>query len=293
MKKISGLGRGLASLIPSPNAKKIVAQSKEENVYNVEVHRIQPNPSQPRRDFDPKALAELADSIKKYGILQPLVVSRVSTDNERGREVKYEIIAGERRYRAAKLAGLPHVPVVVRDDFDEQRMKLEVALVENVQRRDLNVLEEAEAYGRLASEFGLAHAAIAEKVGKSREVISNTLRILNLPPNIKEAIRSGKIERTHARTLLAFKDPNQQQGMFKQLLAGNVANKNLEETAKLIHGTRKAPGYVNPRFLELQNNLSKNLDTFVAIRTNSQGGRIEIKFSDLEELNKIAKVILD
>ena len=293
MKKLSSLGRGLASLIPSKKPTAVVERTKEENVYNVEINHIRPNANQPRQDFDPEALAELSASIKKYGILQPLVVARVATDTDRGREVEYELIAGERRWRAAKMAGMPHVPVVVRDDFDETRVRLEVALVENLQRKDLNVLEEAEAYARFASEFDMTQEAIAKKVGKSREVVANTMRVLNLPPNVKEAIRSGKIERTHARALLAFKDATQQQAMFKQLLAGNVDSKDLEQTAQLTHGPRKTNTVVNPRYLQLQENLSQTLGTFVAIKPGIDGGRIEIKFANLEELNKIAKTLLD
>lgn len=293
MKKTIGLGRGLASLISGKSAAKVVSKTKEDNVYNVEISKIRPNPTQPRREFDQQALAELASSIKKYGVLQPIVVAKISHETERGLDVEYEIIAGERRWRAAKLAGIPQMPVVVRDDLEENRMRLEVALVENLQRKDLNVLEEAEAYARLASDFGLTHQQIADKVGKSREVVANAVRVLNLPPNIKEAIRSGKIERTHARTLLAFKNAEDQQAMFKQLLAGKVANSNLAETAQMIHGKRKQMGSTNPRYLELQDNLSKNLGTFVAIRTSAAGGRIEIKFATLEELNKIATAILD
>ena len=293
MKKLSGLGRGLASLIPSKQAVRVVPKSKDENVYNVEITKIRPNANQPRRDFDQGALGELAESIKKYGVLQPIVVAKVSQETARGMDVDYEIIAGERRWRAAKLAGLPHIPVIVRDDLEAKNMKLEVALVENIQRENLNVLEEAEAYARLASEFDLTQQQIAAKVGKSREVVANTMRVMNLPSNIKEAIRSGKIERTHARVLLAFKNSDQQQEMFKQLLTGNASVRNLEETAQMTHGRRKAPDYVNPKFVQLQDNLSKNLGTFVAIRTSAQGGRIEIKFANLEELNKIAKVILD
>ena len=150
MKKLSGLGRGLASLIPSKGAIKVVPKSKEENVYNVELSKIRPNANQPRRDFDQGALEELAASIKKYGVLQPIVVAKVSQETARGMDVDYEIIAGERRWRAAKLAGLPHIPVIVRDDLEAKNMKLEVALVENLQRENLNVLEEAEAYARLA-----------------------------------------------------------------------------------------------------------------------------------------------
>ena len=294
MKKLSGLGRGLASLIPSKQAVRVVPKSKDENVYNVEINHIRPNANQPRHDFDLEALAELSASIKKFGILQPLVVTRVATDTDRGREVEYEIIAGERRWRAAKMAGLPHVPVIVRDDFDESRMKLEVALVENLQRKDLNILEEAEAFGRLSSEFGLTQEQIAKKVGKSREAVANTVRVLNLPANIKEAIRSGKIERSHARALLAFKNADQQQVMFRQLLAGNITGaKDLERTAQMVHGTRKEPGVVHPRFVELQSNLSGALGTAVSIKPGLSGGRVEIKFANLEELNKIAKMILD
>ncbi|MEK7616165.1 MAG: ParB/RepB/Spo0J family partition protein [Patescibacteria group bacterium] len=293
MKKLSSLGRGLASLIPSKRATAVVAQTKGENIYNVEINSIRPNANQPRQDFDLDALGELASSIKKFGILQPLVVTRIATDTDRGREVEYEIVAGERRWRAAKMAGLPHVPVIVRDDFEESRMKLEVALVENIQRKDLNVLEEAEAYDRLANEFDLTQEQIAQKVGKSREAVANTIRVMNLPANIKEAIRSGKIERTHARALLAFKDADHQQTMFKQLLAGSVGSKDLERTAQMVHGTRKDPSAVHPRFVELQSNLTRTLGTSVAIKPGLTGGRIEIKFANLEELNKIAKTLLD
>ncbi|MEK7583483.1 MAG: ParB/RepB/Spo0J family partition protein [Patescibacteria group bacterium] len=293
MKKISGLGRGLASLIPSRGAVKVVPKTKEDNVYNVEIHKIRPNANQPRREFDQGALQELAGSIKKYGILQPIVVSKVAQETDRGLDVDYEIIAGERRWRAAKIAGLPHIPVIVRDDLDESRMRLEVALVENLQRKDLNVLEEAEAYARLASDFDLTQQQIAEKVGKSREVVANAVRLINLPANIKEAIRSGKIERTQARALLAFKEADKQQDMFKQILAGKADMRNLEETARMIHGGRGLNNALNPKFVQLQDNLAKTLGTFVAIRSRDNGGRIEIKFATLEELNKIAKAILD
>ncbi len=293
MKKPSGLGRGLASLIPSRGSVKVVSKTKEDNVYNVEIHKIRPNANQPRQEFDAGALQELAGSIKKYGVLQPIVVSKVSHETDRGMDVEYEIIAGERRWRAAKLAGLPHIPVIVRDDLDESRMRLEVALVENLQRKDLNVLEEADAYARLASEFNLTQQQVADKVGKSREVIANAVRLINLPANIKEAIRSGKIERTQARALLAFKEADKQQEMFKQILTGKADMRNLEETARMIHGGRGPNNALNPKFIQLQDNLAKTLGTFVAIRSRDNGGRIEIKFATLEELNKIAKAILD
>lgn len=297
MKKLSGLGRGLASLIPQGKTVKVVPRAKEDTIYNVELTKIRANANQPRRDFDTVALNELASSIKKYGVLQPILVSKISTEHTRGLDVEYEIIAGERRWRAAQLAGLPSVPVIVKDAMDEEHMKLEVALVENLQREDLGALEEAEAYARLAGDFKLTHAQIAEKVGKSREVVSNSVRLLGLPANIKEALRSGKIQRTHARALLAFKDEKQQQDTFKSMLAGNVVtSRHLEDTARSVHGPRATLASVqngNGRYIELQRNLATNLGATVNIKPSGSGGLIEIRFTNLEELNKIAKTILD
>ncbi len=292
MKKFFGLGRGLESLIPAKTTK--VVPKIQDNVFYIEINKIKPNPDQPRRDFDKDGLKELAASIKKYGILQPLLVSKIETETEKGLNVEYELIAGERRLRAAKLAGLPHVPAIVKDNFDESRLRLEVSLVENLQREDLNPVEEAEAYARLAGEFNLTQKEIAVKVAKSREVVANAVRILTLPADIKEALRAGKIARTHARALLAFKDDTKQHEVFKQILAGNFAVREVESAAKEYHAAGKpvVPA-VNPRFQELQQNLSKNLSTAVFIKSGANGGSIVIKFADLEELNKIAKTILD
>lgn len=292
VKKLFGLGRGLESLIPAKSAVK-VSPKIQDNVFYVETHKVKPNPNQPRKDFDKEGLKELASSIKKYGILQPLLVTKIETETDRGLDVVYELIAGERRWRAAQLLNLPHVPVIVKNNFDERRAKLEVALVENLQRTDLSPLEEAEAYQKLTKEFKLGHSEIAQKVGKSREVVSNTIRLLGLPADIKEALRAGKISRTHARGLLAFKDANQQKQMFKQIMAGNVSSLEVERTAK-EHATAKKDGAVpNPRFTELEQNLSKNLKTAVFVKSGASGGSIVIKFANLEELNNIAKTILD
>jgi ParB family chromosome partitioning protein len=292
MKKFFGLGRGLESLIPAKTTK--VVPKIQDNVFYIEINKIKPNPNQPRRDFDKDGLKELAASIKKYGVLQPLLVSKIETETEKGLNVEYELIAGERRLRAAKLAGLPHVPAIVKDNFDESRLKLEVSLVENLQREDLNPVEEAEAYARLASEFNLTQKEIAAKVAKSREVVANAVRIMNLPADIKEALRAGKIARTHARALLAFKDETKQHEMFKQILAGNFAVRELEVAAKEYHAAQKPAALaVNPRFQELQQNLSKNLGATVFIKSGASGGSIVIKFANLEELNTIAKTILD
>lgn len=295
MKKFFGLGRGLESLIPARSTK--VLPKIQDNVFYIEINKIKPNANQPRRDFDKDGLKELATSIKKYGILQPLLVSKMEQETDRGLDVTYEIIAGERRWRAAKLAGLPHVPAIVKDNFDESRLKLEVALVENLQREDLNVLEEAEAYARLASEFKLTQKDIADKVGKSREVVANAVRLLDLPADMKMALRVGKISRTHGRALLSFKEEAKQREMYKQILAGNFAVRDLESAAK-EHKVSHQSSTINqpvagPRFDDLQQNLSKNLGAPVLIRSGASGGNIVIKFSTLEELNKIAKTILD
>lgn len=292
MKKLFGLGRGLESLIPAKTNK--ITPKIQDNVFYIEINKIRPNANQPRRDFDKNGLQELAASIKKYGILQPLLVSKTEMETDRGLDVAYEIIAGERRWRAAKLAGLPHVPAIVKDNFDESRLKLEVALVENLQREDLNPLEEAEAYARLAAEFKLTQKDIAVKVGKSREVIANAVRLLNLPADIKAALRFGKISRTHARALLAFKDEKKQREIYRQILAGGVAVRDIEGAAREHRADNNAAAKPSSsRFEELQLNLSKNLGAAVLIRSGASGGNIVIKFSSLEELNKIAKTILD
>lgn len=293
MKKLLGLGRGLESLIPTKAPVKVVPKA-QDSVFYIEVHTIKPNPIQPRRDFDAEGLRELAASIKKYGVLQPLLVSKIERETDKGLEVEYELIAGERRLRAAKMANLPHVPVIIKNDFDENRLKLEVALVENLQREDLGPLEEAEAFARLASEFKLTQNEIAGRVGKSREVVTNSIRLLNLPPEIKEGLRSGKISKTHARTLLAFKDEAKQKEMFRQILTGNVVVRQVESAAKeYITSKNPSLGQANSRFQELEQNLSKNLNAPVLIKNTASGGSIVIKFADLEKLNQIAKTILD
>jgi ParB family chromosome partitioning protein len=293
MKKFFGLGRGLESLIPA-KANKVVPKM-QDNVFYIEINKIRPNADQPRREFDKGGLKELSSSIKKYGILQPLLVTKIEQETDRGMDVAYEILAGERRWRAAKMAGLAHVPVIVKDNFDEKRLKLEVALVENLQREDLNPIDEAEAYGRLAKEFKLTQQDIAGKVGKSREAVANAVRLLSLPADIKESLRLGKISRTHARALLAFKEEAKLREVYKQIISGKFAVRDVEKAAR-VHkaGTASAPTAVpNPRFDDLQNNLSKNLGAAVIIRSGASGGDIVIKFADLEELNKIVKTILD
>ena len=294
MKKLFGLGKGLNSLIP--DAKHITPEVKKDNVFYVEIHKIKPNPQQPRHDFDDDGLKELSKSIRKYGILQPLLVSKIEEESNRGMNVYYQLIAGERRLRAAKLAGLPNVPVIVRDDLSPEgqgkRVALEVALIENVQRTDLNPVEEAEAYGRLAKEFGLTQKEIAEKVAKSREVVANSIRLLGLPKDIRESLRSGKLSRAHARALLAFSDETKQREMYKQILAGSVSSKEVESIASTAKKGRKSAKKDN-KYLELEKNLAETLQTPVLIHSTEKGGKIVIRFATLQDLNKIAKSIID
>jgi len=190
MKKLFGLGKGLGSLIPQ-NAEIRQPETRKENVFYVETNKIKANPDQPRRDFDEEGIKELSKSVRKYGVLQPLLVTKVETETPKGLDVSYQLIAGERRLRASQVAGLPQVPVIIRDEFEQKQDRLEVALIENVQRKDLNPVEEAEAYDRLAKEFGLTQKEIADKVSKSREVVANAVRLLNLPKDIRDALRKN------------------------------------------------------------------------------------------------------
>ncbi|MFA4819035.1 MAG: ParB/RepB/Spo0J family partition protein [Patescibacteria group bacterium] len=282
------LGRGLGSLIPSQPAKdnywgagpaadktKIVADG---GVRQISPQAIKANPQQPRHKFDQASLVELAASIKEHGILQPLVVSERADGN-------YDLIVGERRWRAALTAGLATVPVIVRP-FDEQQ-KLEIALVENIQRQDLNPLEEAEGYRRLRDEFNLTQDQIAKQVGKSRPQIANTLRLLELPESIKQALWDGKLTFGHAKVILSLETPQEQEKFFRLITAEGLPVRLAEAKAAQIKGRARAgaPG-VNWQFRQLEADLQRTLGTKVRIIGN-QKGKIEIEFyssGDLAEL---------
>ena len=290
MKKLFGLGKGLGSLIPQNM--EVKQENRKENVFYVETNKIKANPDQPRRDFDEEGIKELSKSVRKYGVLQPLLVTKVETETPRGLEVSYQLIAGERRLRASQMAGLPHVPVIIRDEFENKKDRLEVALIENVQRKDLNPVEEAEAYDRLAKEFGLTQKEIAEKVSKSREVVANAVRLLNLPKDIRDALRAEKLSRAHAKALLAFNDESKQREVYNQILGGGVSSKDVEGMASLSKPNKRIIKKEN-KFIELEKNLGETLSAPVLIQSAEKGGKIIIKFATLEDLNKIAKSIID
>ncbi len=203
----------------------------KEAIFQIEVDKIKPNPYQPRKTHNEESLKELAQSIREVGIIQPLVVTKVQTETESGTKVEYQLIAGERRWLAAKMAGLERVPAIIRKG-DSNRDQLALALIENIQRANLNPIDTAKAYAKLQDEFGLTQREIAVKVSKSREAVANALRLLNLPSTIQDALAAGKINESQARSLLAISDPSRQEALFHQLLSGQIGSKELRLQAR-------------------------------------------------------------
>ncbi|KKS43765.1 MAG: Chromosome partitioning protein ParB, partial [Candidatus Azambacteria bacterium GW2011_GWB1_42_17] len=226
--KLSGLGKGLESLIPKTMPVKSEAAvlgdapKTKESIFLIEVDKIKENPHQPRRDFDEIELQSLASSIREHGILQPLIISKFEDENPSGIKVFYELIAGERRLKAAKLAGFQFVPAIIKPKV-EDRNKLELALIENIQRADLNAIEKARGYDELMKKFGLSQKETAFKVGQSRESVANTLRLLGLSIEIQKAIESGKISEGHGRAILAIENDNQQLALMNEIISKNLS----------------------------------------------------------------------
>jgi ParB family chromosome partitioning protein len=263
---------------------------QSDSIYWVEVDRIKPNPYQPRRTFDEAALASLAESIRQYGVLQPLTVVRKEIERpEEGIFVEYELIAGERRLRAAKLAGIMAVPVVIRAAEDSDRMKLELAIIENLQREDLSPIDRAEAFHRLVSEFGLKHTEISKRVGKSREYVSNTIRILALPQEIKTALAAGEITEGHSRPLLMLIDrPEEQMTLFRDVLARRLTVRDTEALARRVAIEKvRHKALVSPDLMSLEKQLSERLGTRVRIEKKDTGGKLMIDFFSPEDLTQL------
>lgn len=265
-----------------------------ESIYFIEVDKIVPNPYQPRRDFDQARLQDLSESIRQYGVLQPLVVSRVEEPNEQGGfTVKYELIAGERRLRASRLAGLSQVPAVIRKEQDPM-MKLELAIIENLQREDLNPIDRARSFLRLASEFNLSHAEIGKKVGKSREYVSNSLRMLQMPQEIIDALSAGKINEGHTRPLLMLNDrPEEQAVLFKEIVYKKMTVREAERIARTIakDKVRKHELLPDPEIEEMQNRLQETLGTRVHIDKKEVGGKITIDFFSNDDLKDLLDML--
>lgn len=306
-----GLGRGLASLIPQnkSNNKPISTPKDDFNyfgakpsggdgaqlrsgvelrgngsgVQEIDVIRIVPNPHQPRLRFDEEKLQELSNSIKEHGVIQPLVVTKNGN--------QYEIIAGERRFQASKLAGLKTVPVIVRDATEQQ--KLELAIIENVQRHDLNAIEEAKSYLKLADEFDLSQEEVAQKMGKSRSAVANKLRLLHLPIEIQKALIEQKITEGHAKAILAIENPEKQRALYEMILKNNLTVRQTEDKTKEVSvKTHKRVISVDPEIKAVEDNLSSALGTKVKLSKSGSGGKIVIDYYSQEELNNILSKII-
>jgi ParB family chromosome partitioning protein len=284
MARRRGLGKGLDALIPGE--REYFADSG--GVLQVRLEDITANPRQPRTDFEPSQLRELADSIAEHGILQPLLV----TPSEDGQG--YQLIIGERRWQAAKLAGLVTIPVIVRQVDGQQQLIL--ALIENLQRSDLNSMEAAEGYQQLIDEFDLSHEAIASRVGKSRTSISNTLRLLKLSKPVQQALRAGELSEGHARALLGLASSQAQSAALQTILKGELNVRQTEELIRRLSGKRrkKEPAQkISPDLSDLEEKLRQELGTRVTLSSSARGGRIIIHFYSDEELNTLIERLLE
>jgi ParB family chromosome partitioning protein len=268
-----------------------MSEYQNNSIFWVEASKIQPNPYQPRKEFEPRALEDLADSIRQYGVLQPLVVTRkeILRPDNHGMDVHYELIAGERRLRASKIAGLAQVPIIIRKETDN-KVKLELAIIENLQREDLNPLDRAVAFEQLYKEFELTHAEIGKKMGKSRVYVSNTLRLLSLPDEIKQGLLQSRITEGHTRPLLMLTDrPEEQTTLFKEIMVKKMSVRDAEKVARKIaqDKVRKKEFIVDPKILSYEKQLAENLGTRVHIEAKENGGQITIDYFTIKDLEQI------
>jgi ParB family chromosome partitioning protein len=287
-----GLGRGLDALIPTsvmPTEIKtqsgVVTASRDE----IDVNNISANPKQPRTVFDEDQLTELALSIKEVGLLQPPVVRSIGNG-------KYQLIMGERRFRAAKLAGLKSIPVIIRQTSDDQLLR--EALIENIHRSQLNPLEEGAAYQQLLNDFSYTHDELAVKLSKSRPAITNTMRLLNLPPSVQRKVAAGVISAGHARALLSLTDEKEIENLANRIVAEGLTVRAVEEivatgAAKVKGGSVRSGKIIAPKLKEISDQLSDHLDTRVNVELGKQKGKIVIEFATIEDLERISKVITD
>jgi ParB family chromosome partitioning protein len=282
MPRKTGLGRGLDALIPSKEGVQPVA-----GVIEIGVEQIVPNPRQHRTRFDADELTELAESIREHGVIQPLLVKRGAAENQ------YVLIAGQRRWLAASQAGLRTVPAIVREASEQQMV--EMALVENIQRADLTPLEAAEAYRQLSEDFGLSHEEIARRVGKSRASITNTLRLLKLPPAVQQALTEGKISEGHARALLALPTPQAQEAALQSVLKYDLNVRQTEDLVRKMLAQRTPPSdkpALPAHFKYLEERLRTRLGTKVNLNPRGKGGTLVIRFYSDEELDALVRLIL-
>ncbi|MEA2715631.1 MAG: ParB family transcriptional regulator, chromosome partitioning protein [Candidatus Parcubacteria bacterium] len=260
-------------------------------IFWVEIQKIHPNPYQPRREFDEDRLKDLADSIRMYGVLQPLIVTRKEVYHEGGgMSVEYELISGERRLRAARLSGLSQVPALIRSGEEDAQVKLEMAIIENLQREDLNPVDRARSFERLIREFGLKQAGVADKVGKSREYVSNSLRILTLPDEMITALEEGRISEGHTRPLLMLVErPAEQVVLFKEILAKHLTVREAESLSRRVatDKIRNKAKYLDPQIIEMEKSFTESLGTRVRIERHKEGGKLTIDFFSPDDLRAL------
>ena len=286
-----GLGKGLDSLIPSNVMESTKSQTSskeksEEGAVIVKISMVEPNREQPRKNFDEDSLQELADSIKQFGLLQPILVQ--------DKKSYYEIIAGERRWRAAKIAGLKEVPVIIRNLTDQE--VVEISLIENIQREDLNPIEEAQAYKRLLTEFHLKQDEVAERVSKSRTAVTNSMRLLKLCDPVQKMVVDGMISTGHARALLAIEDPEQQYLIAQKVFDEKLSVREVEKLVKNLNKPTKPAKIENSTlniiYQDISEKLKQSLGTKVSIQAKENGsGKIEIEFYNHEDLDRLLEQI--
>ena len=266
-----------------------------DSIFWVEVEKVNPNPFQPRKEFDEARLKDLSESIRQYGVLQPLVVTRKEHQKEDGGiAVEYELISGERRLRASKMAGLSQVPVVIRSNEESNLVKLELAIIENLQREDLNCVDRAKAFQRLVDEFGFKHVQIAMKMGKSREYVSNSLRILSLPEHMLNAISEGKMSEGHTRPLLMLTDrKEEQETLFKEIIYKKITVRDAELIARKIatERARKKDVVFDPEIAVFEEKFAESLGTRVHIEKGEKGGKITIDFFSNDDVRAILDML--
>lgn len=269
-----------------------------DSIYWVEVEKVVPNPFQPRREFDQNKLQELAESIRMYGVLQPLTVTRSEVQRDDGTfYTEYELIAGERRLRASKLAGVAQVPVIIREGEQNEQEKLELAIIENLQREDLNAVDRALAFKQLAEVFNLSHALVAKKVGRSREYVSNSIRLLGLPEHMLESLKRSEMMEGHARTLLMLTDrPEEQEVVYKEILLKKLSVREVERIVRKIATDKvrkKNPGEFDASLIEFEKQFTETLGTRVQIQKTDFGGKLTIDYFSEDDLETILKRIRD
>lgn len=298
MSKKKALGRGLNALLSDSNVEDRLevdipttsssASSPSGGTLEISMNHIEVNPFQPRTHFDQEALQELADSIKIHGIIQPITVRRLARD-------QYQLISGERRFQASKLAGLKTIPAYVRSADDQQM--LEMALIENIQRENLNAIEIALSYQRLISECSLKQEELGDRVGKNRATVTNYLRLLKLPPDVQIAVRDNKISMGHARAIINVENPDQQLYIFKKTLAEDLSVRKVEELVRNLanqhdeHTIQPPSSAVNREIAQLQSQLSSHFGTRIVIKSDGKKGEIKIPFLSVEDLNRILDIL--